>query len=457
MSVRTAIIDATDHDDSASIDAEVAGVGLLERTLRLADVSECDSAVVCVESSRRDEAERVVASFRADERWDLDVELRTTDGNEDSAFAAARAERMRGGALYLDSTHAFERGMVQDCASRAAERGGIWTVRPEGGRPAPMFAAGARGVSTLLDHARAESIDPVELVAQPENRPRGLNVRVADDEGGWVEEIDSPRSADRASERIWQGCYKPVDGPISRRLNRPISLAITRRLASTGIRPNHMSAVTFLIGIAAALAVGVGGFWWFLLGGVLYQATSILDGVDGELARGKYEFSLTGAWVDTLCDNFKDIFFYLGLGYGAYKTVPLGFEGSAAEVWLWLGALAAIGKFLSLAGYSVWMIPRGVGCPLYFDWGDDQEEATEMQEEGLVDRIVATFELLSKNDVVLFAAFAMSLVGLLPWFLLFVAVGHHIVAVSIGHRLLEIWEEPEPQTEASTEPPESIA
>jgi len=450
MSGSFAIIDATGLGSRTPAETEVAGLEMLERTLRLAEVSGCRRGLVWVPRRVRDRAERIIRRLHDDDRWEMRVELRETTGDTAPVLAPEDVETDLRRVLFLDATFAYERGLVEECLSRADERGGVWTARREGER-ARLVASDHRGWTRLAEAEGDSGRSVFELVDDPDSLVRGPEVRAVHADDDWIVEVDGEAAAERAANHIWRGCYKSLDGPVSRHLNRPVSVAISRRLAPTGIRPNHMSAVTFAVGLAAAAAGAAGGFWWFLLAGVLYQATSILDGVDGELARAKYEFSFVGEWVDTLCDNFKDIIFYLGVGYGASTTVPFAVAGASGEVWMWLGGFAALGKFLSLAGYSVWMIPRGTGCPLYFDWGDD--EATSRPADGHVDRATAVFRVLGKNDVVLFAAFAMSTVGLLPWFLLIVAVGHHVVAFGIANRLVELSREPE----TSAEPPETAA
>ncbi|MFB6351902.1 MAG: CDP-alcohol phosphatidyltransferase family protein [Bradymonadaceae bacterium] len=454
MTSPVALIDATAHDDTVPADLEVAGLGLVERTLRLAAVSECRHAVVVYRTDRAAPVADACDGFADDDRYNMSVERLGVEETEDivEALAGHLGDRLRPEAtlLTLDSTRVYERGPAQQLVDTHGAGDGISVLPGEAiADPAVLDGHTWHRLADLSPEGPTALTE--SLIARAD---RGhTQVRPADDlEAGWRVAIDGPAAAERAGERIWQGCIKPIDGPISRHLNRKISLAISRRLAPTAVTPNHMSIVTFAFGIAATIAVAGGGYAWFLAGAILYQLSSILDGVDGELARGKYEFSLFGEWIDTLCDNTKDILFYLGLGYGASQTVPglLGFAG--ADLWMWLGTLAATGKFLSLAGYATWLIPRDRGCPGHFDWGDDGDGKPA---DGLVARAVSHLEVLGKNDVVLFSAFVLAVVGGLHWFLLLMAVGHHVVAGSVVARLAspevdivpEHSREPEPEPE----------
>lgn len=117
------------------------------------------------------------------------------------------------------------------------------------------------------------------------------------------------------------------DGLVSRHLNRRISRPITRFLAPTGMTPNQVSFISFLIALLAAVAFALGSN---LLGGLLAQLSSIVDGVDGELARLKGLASPFGAFYDAVLDRYADAAIVLGMILWALRfenwpgTWPLG-------------------------------------------------------------------------------------------------------------------------------------
>ncbi len=106
---------------------------------------------------------------------------------------------------------------------------------------------------------------------------------------------------------------KPTDGPVSKYINRRISGLITRLILSTGreVSPSYASLVSFLTGLLASILVAGGDP---LLGGVLIQLSSILDGVDGELARALGRTSRRGGFIDSLLDRVVNISMYLAIG-----------------------------------------------------------------------------------------------------------------------------------------------
>ncbi len=131
---------------------------------------------------------------------------------------------------------------------------------------------------------------------------------------------------------------KRTDGLVSRYLNRKISTRITSWLLRRKIRitPNQMSVISFLVTVAS--------FPFFLmalplLAGVMIQLGSILDGVDGELARALNMESRKGAYFDALLDRVADITAILGAIMYAMRNENLFLIGL-------VGALALAGSLM---------------------------------------------------------------------------------------------------------------
>src|SRR5262249_24879401 len=128
---------------------------------------------------------------------------------------------------------------------------------------------------------------------------------------------------------------KSVDGPVSRYVNRPISLSVTRLLINTPITPNQMTIVATLIGVAGIAAVWSSTWTGVALGAILVNLQSILDGCDGEIARLKFQTSPFGAWLDTVLDDLVNTAYGLALGVAAANLL-------GEPLWRWLGISAAV-------------------------------------------------------------------------------------------------------------------
>ena len=99
---------------------------------------------------------------------------------------------------------------------------------------------------------------------------------------------------------------KMTDGIVSRYINRKISTRITMFIVKKriNITPNQVSVLSFAIGIISAL------IYLFnnpLLAGIGVQASSIIDGVDGELARILKKTTRFGAFFDAILDRLVNI------------------------------------------------------------------------------------------------------------------------------------------------------
>lgn len=113
---------------------------------------------------------------------------------------------------------------------------------------------------------------------------------------------------------------KPTEGWVGRHLNRPISFRISALLLRFGIGPDPVTWFTLALAIVMALVLAHGGAGWLAVGGLLYQAVSVIDCIDGDIARVTYRSSRRGALLDTACDMVANLGFYLGLTTGVVRT-----------------------------------------------------------------------------------------------------------------------------------------
>ncbi|HEC56457.1 MAG TPA: CDP-alcohol phosphatidyltransferase [Candidatus Syntrophoarchaeum butanivorans] len=162
------------------------------------------------------------------------------------------------------------------------------------------------------------------------------NMRIYEVNEPWTD-IDTPEDLPKAEKLLLRSLIKPEDGIISRYINRRISLNITRLLGRFDVNPNHISALSFLIAIISSYLLLSGSY---ILGGILVQVSSIIDGVDGEIARLRFRKSGFGGFFDTLLDRYADAFILSAL----FLSIPF----SIRNFILYLFALT--GTFL--VGYS---------------------------------------------------------------------------------------------------------
>jgi CDP-L-myo-inositol myo-inositolphosphotransferase len=114
---------------------------------------------------------------------------------------------------------------------------------------------------------------------------------------------------------------KPQDGFVSRFLNRPISRRITSFLLKFPIHPNGWTVSIFVLPLIAGAFLTRGDYASVVIGAAIFQAFSILDGCDGEIARAKNLESKFGERLDNFCDFLASLVYVLALGLGLRHSV----------------------------------------------------------------------------------------------------------------------------------------
>ncbi|SVD31637.1 uncharacterized protein METZ01_LOCUS384491, partial [marine metagenome] len=155
----------------------------------------------------------------------------------------------------------------------------------------------------------------------------------------WID-VDDEKAFEKAEQELLQALRgKSQDGPVSRRLNRPLSIRCSRILVRYPVTPNQISLFSFLLSVLATVLFVADGYAFLALGGVIAQASSIIDGCDGEVARLKYLSSEYGGWFDAVLDRYADAFLLFGLTWHVHVYNP-------SPLVLVVGFLAVIGSFM---------------------------------------------------------------------------------------------------------------
>ena len=169
--------------------------------------------------------------------------------------------------------------------------------------------------------------------------PRGL-ARAVDVTGCRWLDVDTPAALEEAERRLLASMHKDAqDGFVSRWINRPLSARLSKYLVRTRITPNQITVVSFLISLMGAAFLFLGTYAAGVLGGVLIQAGSVVDGCDGEVARLKGIATPRGAWLDTMLDRYAD----LAVTFAIVAAYARHFPG--AFPWV-IGMVAATGFIL---------------------------------------------------------------------------------------------------------------
>lgn len=213
-----------------------------------------------------------------------------------------------------------------------------------------------------------------------------------------IERGEGPALPLPTSWEIVRATGKPGDGLVSRWLNRPISQRITLLvLAIPGARPVHVTIVNALLALAMVPILLLGGQGGLVLGGILFQAASILDGVDGEMARATFRTSKAGATMDSAVDIATNLLFVSAL------TVHLALRDRDMIGWIggWAVTLSILGGML-----IAWRVRAG-GGPLGFDLFKRNGRV-----RNLVDLVYWAVQTLTSRDCFAFLYMVLIIAGL---------------------------------------------
>ncbi|MBL7118281.1 MAG: NTP transferase domain-containing protein [Candidatus Syntrophoarchaeum sp.] len=152
-------------------------------------------------------------------------------------------------------------------------------------------------------------------------------------------DIDTQESLEYAKNKMLKSLEKPTDGIISKCINRKISKRITARIVNTNLTPTQITIISFIMALASAAFFLLGEHKYLVIGGILAQASSIIDGCDGEVARLKFLTTDYGAFVDSILDRYADGIMILGLIFGYWML------HGGISVWI-IGLFALIGSFM---------------------------------------------------------------------------------------------------------------
>lgn len=348
----------------------ILGIPLIERVIRTVKQAGIDS--FCVVTGHNGEKVRFFLDDLASRLCVSIIHVVNEDWKEGNGLSVLKARESMGKEkfLLLMSDHLFDRTLLSNLEKHLPVDGGV-TLAVDLNTANPLVdmedvtrikcdsqrlhAIGKdldkfNGFDTGIFYCTSALFDALEW-SQRENNDTSLsggirhladvgNVNVYNVNGKfWIDVDDKPAFKRAESALLRQLHGKPTDGPISRYLNRPLSLWLSRYLARTPVTPNQISFISFIQSLVAAWLFALGGYLPLAAGAVLAQIASIIDGCDGEVARLKFLESNYGGWFDAVLDRYADAFLLFGLTWHAFSS-------SARELDLFVGFMAIIGSFI---------------------------------------------------------------------------------------------------------------
>jgi len=100
---------------------------------------------------------------------------------------------------------------------------------------------------------------------------------------------------------------------------RAILAPIVRLAMALHLTPNTITVIGLLITLGASVLVASG---WLILGAAILTAGSLLDAVDGALARATGGGTAFGSFLDSTLDRAGESILYTGIGIWLLRTQP---------------------------------------------------------------------------------------------------------------------------------------
>jgi phosphatidylglycerophosphate synthase len=279
------------------------------------------------------------------------------------------------------------RTFIAEARARATSTAWVWS-----GRTVAMYCPAAHQLVTAVPEV---SVDfPTSALSQPvANRLVALS-------RSWYDLTDA-KDVQRAERDLLLSLRKDTDGYLAR-VDRRLSIALSRALHRTPVTPNIVTAASLVVGLAGAGLLATPRYGTALLGALLLWTTCILDGCDGEIARLKLLATASGARFDVIADTIVHIAVFVALPINVYLTHP----GLAA---IPAGLVLLSGVLLSMA-FVWWLLLR-----------------SPAPRRGAVELF---YERVASRDFI-YVILVLAVVRRLDWFLWTAAVGSHLFWLSL--------------------------
>ena len=134
---------------------------------------------------------------------------------------------------------------------------------------------------------------------------------------------------------------------------------LVRPLLGTAVRPNHITFLRILIGLAACAFLAVGTERSSIWSGILWIIACVLDRADGELARLGDLRSSSGKVLDFYSDLLLDSLWFLAAGVAAS-------HGSLGGIGMALGVVSCVSIAVCIWMSEVFERRSGDGVKAYY-------------------------------------------------------------------------------------------
>ena len=312
--------------------ARVGALPILLRTILVAQRMNPAEIIVVDDAETRQNAQKeMMRSRRLPEsvQW---LETSAEASFQDSlGLVAANVSSRR--VVLVEGTTAYNTSLIRQAAEWNDDTALALTSADV---PTGIYAMPANTLRDLAAHYPSDATNLEKLLASIRATHSITSINVGEELWQRVRTETERRIAESKLDR-W--LVKPTDG-IYARLNRRISIPISRQLIKFPVTANMVTIFTLGVGFSSGAFFALGGYWNTVVGALLCLLSSILDGCDGEVARLKLQESAFGCWLETVCDYVFYLFLFVGMTLGLWRS-------SESRMYLASGALLLFGAIAS--------------------------------------------------------------------------------------------------------------
>lgn len=219
-----------------------------------------------------------------------------------------------------------------------------------------------------------------------------------------------------AEELLAENIRKNTPNFVAREINKRISLPISLFLAKMRVTPNTITIINIFIGLCAGIGAAGRTYQGVLLGAILFQLASIVDGCDGEVAKLTFRTSKFGQLIDSLSDNLSLAAFLIGTMIRNYRL------SDSYLSFLW-GGLLILAALLILAIMSDYLKRKTDSASFVTYDKEFLQKLTPENTPKFVLLLIRYFKIFFKKDFFSMAFLVFAILGILQWWCYFLTFG----------------------------------
>jgi len=328
----------------------VFGLSLLERVLR--GVIESGLAVGRVEVALAPDAPE--PDLRPDLARALPLHFTRTPGTAGGHIARVRREAEGAPLLAVSADSVIDPRLLTHLASAPKDQA---FVEPEVHAGAALFRIGAEAADpspeaddlrTIAENGLARG----DLTPVLEAEFNGYVQKLRREVGPYLFRIDGPETIARVERFLFWSNYKGSTDFMTRYVYPPLVWALVRPLSHLRVHPNWITGVNW-VATFGCIPLFMEGAWVPAL--ACAYLMSVMDSVDGKLARLTYTSSRVGDVADHGLDIVHPPFWYMAWGYalGSGSTESLPYQAALAMFALYVIDRIVTAIFRQKTGRSI--------------------------------------------------------------------------------------------------------